>query len=133
MQWYEDEAYVSWQNKDGMHTKHLKRAIRYAKRQVEGEDGKPRKSKNDVVAAAVQLNSEYGAWRASMMVERERCILYAQLIAYHSLEVGRKSDEEIDDRLKITASIAERLAGDFRRGKHWKNAWKGDEVEVDQE
>ena len=137
MQWYEDEAYVSWQRRDGPHAKFLERARRYAKRQSEGDEGKPRKVQNETVSAAIQLNSEYSAWISSMLVERHRCVLYAQMIAKHSLDVDEKGEAD-DDRLKITASIAMRIAGDLHRGKHWSNVWreignKGAAIEVEEE
>jgi len=130
MQWYEDQAYISWQGRDGTHTKYLERAMRYAKHQVQGDGEGPRKFKNEVISAAAQLHSEYSVWIASMMVERQRCILYAQLVARHSLDADKEGKGE-DDRLKITASIALRLAGDLHRAKHWSNVWREIEPKPD--
>ena len=122
MQWYEDEAYVSWQDRDGSHSKYLERARRYARRAVEEDRDNPKRVKNEVAAAAIQLNSEYAAWRASLMVERSRCILYAETLAQISIQADKREDTG-DDRLKITAAIAYRIATDIRHGKHWANVW----------
>lgn len=129
MQWYEDQAYVAWQRRDGTHSEHLDRAIEYAKRHVESS-GSPQKSENEVVSAAVQLNSEYRTWVQSMAIERHRCAVYTEKIAMLSMGAIRDDSSEEDvKRLKATAGVALRVSTDFQQGKHWSNVWKEKEPE----
>lgn len=116
MKWYQDQAYISWQRRDGTVSKYLDRAIRYAKK--EGD----KQVKNDVASAAVQLNSEYAVWTASMVVERQRVLLYTQSIAQISMSV--ECDFEEAERLRATAGVATRIFNEIQAGKHWKNVWK---------
>ena len=137
MQWYEDQAYVSWQRRDGALTIYIDGASDYAQWQVERMENaakgkRPRKVISQVASAAVQLNSEYSAWMASMFVERQRCALYIETVIQFGFGISVE-DEEENERLKMAVNVGRRFLTGIRSGEHFTNIWKEGEEEVEDE
>ncbi len=135
MKWYEDQAYVSWQRRDGALTIYIDDAMEYAQSQDErskdaSQGKKPRRVISNVASSAVQLNSEYAAWMASMFVERQRCALYMETIIQFGFGVSVE-DEEENERLKMAVNVGRRFLTGIRSGEHFTNVWKETKEEVE--